>query len=283
MTAPAAGWARRAHALRVIHPLPSAINALLVVALATTAGAQPGPALALGMAMLAFQAAIGAINDVSDADRDRVAKPSRPIPAGAISASTATRLGALCACVGLLISAAFGSVVALLGAAGLACGLAYDTVLGRRGLGWLCYAAAFPLLLAWTWEAAAGELPPGWPLLLPLAALAGPTIHLANSLADVESDERTGAVSLATRLGRRGALLALTWLTVVVWALAWAVLLSLGSLSREAGLAAAGATLMAGIGLTASWQRSATVRQAGWLLQAVALAILALAWVVAAT
>ena len=60
------------------------------------------------------------------------------------------------------------------------------------GAGWLCFAAALPLLLAWTWLAAAGSLPPGWPFLLPLAALAGPALHLANSLVDVDSDAQTG-------------------------------------------------------------------------------------------
>jgi 4-hydroxybenzoate polyprenyltransferase len=283
MSASAAPRPWRITALRVIHPLPCAINALLVTALAMVAGAPGSVAVVLGSAMLAFQASIGAVNDVSDADRDRIAKPWKPIPAGRVSARTATLLAVVSGCLGLVISAAFGPMVLILGAVGLACGLAYDIVLGQRGLGWICYMVAFPTLLAWTWLAAAGELPPGWPLLLPLAALAGPAIHLANSLVDVEMDASVGATSLATRLGRRRALLALTWLTTLVWVLAWAVLLSLGSVPREAGLAAVGASLMAGVGLAASWQRSGAIRQAGWLLQAVALAILALAWVVAAT
>jgi 4-hydroxybenzoate polyprenyltransferase len=283
MSASAAQRPWRSTALRVIHPLPCAINALLVTALAMVAGAPGSVAVVLGSAMLAFQASIGAVNDVSDADRDRIAKPWKPIPAGRVSARTATLLAVVSGCLGLVISAAFGPMVLILGGVGLACGLAYDIVLGQRGLGWICYMVAFPTLLAWTWLAAAGELPPGWPLLLPLAALAGPAIHLANSLVDVETDARVGATSLATRLGRRRALVALTWLTTLVWVLAWAVLLSLGSVPREAGFAAVGASLMAGVGLAASWQRSGAIRQAGWLLQAVALAILALAWVVAAT
>jgi 4-hydroxybenzoate polyprenyltransferase len=263
--------------------VPSAINALLVTALAAAAGA-PGPvAVLLGGAMFAFQACIGTTNDVCDAERDRIVKPWKPIPAGSISVRTATMLALVAGCLGFVISVAFGPVVALLGAVGLACGLAYDAALGSRGLGWICYLVAFPTLLAWTWVAAAGDLPPGWPLLLPLAALAGPAIHLANSLVDVEADARVGAASLATRLGHRRALIALTALTILVWVLAWAVLLSLGDLSREAGFAVAAASVLAGIGLAASWQRSGAARQAGWLLQAVALAILALAWVVIAT
>jgi geranylgeranylglycerol-phosphate geranylgeranyltransferase len=251
---------------------------MLVVALASIAGASAAVALTLGVAMLALQMAIGAINDSSDVEQDRIAKPWKPIPAGVISAATTTRLGIVSACIGLGISALFGPLVLLLGAAGLACGLAYDTVLGRRGVGWLCYAAAFPLLLAWTWLAAAGSLPPGWPLLLPLAAIAGPTIHLANSLVDVEADERSGAGSLATRLGRPRALRALSVLSFLIWGLAWLVLLSLPGLPVEAALAAASASAMAGVGLLSSWQSAGRMRQAGWLLQAVALALLAVAW-----
>ena len=57
-----------------------------------------------------------------------------------------------------------------------------------------------------------------------LAALAGPAIHLANSLVDVGSDERVGRPSLATQLGPSSArkMLAIPTATIVV--LAWATL-----------------------------------------------------------
>ena len=113
----------------------------------------------------------------------------------------------------------------------------------RVGLGWLCFAAALPLLLAWTWLAAAGTLPPGWPFLLPLAALAGPALHLANSLVDVGVDVRTGRPSLATRLGPRSAKVALAILMATILVLAWATLASVGAtrsirsmIPRSAGL-----------------------------------------------
>ena len=269
--------------LRVIHPLPSALNTALVIALAIVAGASLLEAGLLGLAMLGFQASIGALNDVVDADRDRLAKLTKPIPAGVIDRRGATIVSMAGAAVGLVISAGFGLPVLILGAAGYGCGLAYDLVMRRRGQGWICFAGAFPLLLAWTWMAAAGSLPPGWPLLLPLAALAGPTIHLANSLVDMGADEQAGVTSLATSLGEDRAPLVLTILTTVIYALAWVILRWLADLHTAALLAATAATLCAGLGVSLSWRSATRAREQGWLLQATGLALLAVAWAAAAS
>ena len=269
-------WPWRVHRLAFVHPLPSLINAMLVIALASLAGASLAEALVLGIAMLGFQTSIGALNDIVDADRDRLTKPAKPIPAGAIDRRMAVLVVFGGGALGLLISAAIGPTVLALGAAGYACGLAYDLRLRERGLGWACFAAAFPLLLAWTWLAAAGEPPPGWPLLLPLAALAGPMIHLANGLADLEADARTGAPSLALALGRPRALRLLTVLTLVVQLLAWFVLLVV-DLPAGALALAAGASLLGWVGVALTW-RGERPAQAGWLCQAVSVALLAVAW-----
>jgi 4-hydroxybenzoate polyprenyltransferase len=269
--------------LRIIHPLPSALNTALVVAIATVAGAPPVEAGLLGLAMLGFQASIGALNDVVDADHDRRSKLMKPIAVGAIGRRGAIIVALAGAAVGLIVSAGFGLPVLILGAAGLGCGLAYDLVMRQRGLGWLCFAGAFPLLLAWTWVGAAGSLPPGWPMLLPLAALAGPTIHLANSLVDLEADAQAGVTSLATRLGGERAPFALAIATTVIYVLAWAILIWLAAPPTAALLTAAAATLCAGLGVSLSWRSAARAREQGWLLQATGLALLAVAWVAAAS
>ena len=269
--------------LRIIHPLPSALNTALVVAIATVAGASLSEAGLLGLAMLGFQASIGALNDVVDADHDRLSKLTKPIPAGAIGRRGAIIVALAGAAMGLVISAGFGLAVLILGAAGYGCGLAYDLVMRQRGLGWLCFAGAFPLLLAWTWVAAAGSLPPGWPMLLPLAALAGPTIHLANSLVDLETDAQAGVTSMATRLGPERAPFALAIATTAIYVLAWAILIWLAAPPTAALLTAATATLCAGLGVSLSWRSAARAREQGWLLQATGLALLAVAWVAAAS
>ncbi|HZW01289.1 MAG TPA: UbiA family prenyltransferase, partial [Candidatus Deferrimicrobium sp.] len=132
------------------------------------------------------------------------------------------------------------------------------------------------------WMAAAGSLPPGWPLLLPLAALAGPTIHLANSLVDLDADERTGLTSLATSLGEDRAPLVLTILTASIYVLAWVILLWTTDPPTAALLAASAGTLCAGLGVGLSWRSGSRAREQGWLLQATGLALLAVAWVAAA-
>ncbi len=268
--------------LRVIHPLPSALNVALVMTLALVAAAPPSQVTLLGLAMLGFQASIGALNDVVDLEHDRPAKATKPIPAGFIGRRTALAMAAVGAAAGLAISASFGPEVLLLGAAGYGCGLAYDLVMRRQGLGWICYAGAFPLLLAWTWMAAAGSLPPGWPLLLPLAALAGPTIHLANSLVDVEADRRAGLTSLATSLGEDRAPLVLTILNGIIYGLAWTILLGRPALPAAALVAAALATFCAALGVSLSWRSTRMERELGWLLQAAGIALLAVAWTSAA-
>ena len=255
----------------------------MVAALAFVAGATPGLALALAIAMFGFQAAIGALNDVMDAEADRLVKPSKPIPAGAISVPAALALGGVGAGVGLAISFGLGPLVGLLGAAGLASGIVYDLLPRRWGLGWLCFIPAFPLLLAWTWIAASGELPPAWPLLLSVAALAGPMISLGNGLVDREADVRTGRSGLAVVLGQRRGWQVLVVLTVLIHGLAWSALVVLARTPPEPAtlLLAAAATLLAIVGLAGSARPEARWREAGWLLGAVGLGALAVAWVAA--
>jgi 4-hydroxybenzoate polyprenyltransferase len=264
--------------LSVVHPVPSVINATLVAALAIVAGATAATVVALAVAMLGFQFSIGALNDVVDAKADVGREPSKPIPAGLVPVPIAAIIVVVGAAVGLMISAMFGITVAILGALGYGSGVAYDVPMRRRGLGWLCFAAAFPLLLTWTWVAAAGSLPPGWPFLLPVASLAGPALHLANSLVDMDADAGADRRSLATRLGSDRARWALAILMSAILALAWATVLFAGAVSSQAVAAASIATIAVAAGVALSWQEGTVSREAGWLLQAIGLATMAVAW-----
>jgi 4-hydroxybenzoate polyprenyltransferase len=264
-------------ALAVVHPLPSTINALLVLGLAMLAGSDATTALWLALGMLGYQVSIGALNDVVDADLDRASKPEGPIPRGLVSPELALAIVVAGGLLGSLVSAGFGLLVLLVGSAGYACGLAYDTVVRRTRWAWLCFSVALPLLLAWTWLAAAGSLPPGWPLLLPMAALAGPALHLANGIVDIEADQRVGRASLASRLGVERARRVLAVLTAAIYAIGIVALATLGG--SGAALAGLAAGLPAALGLALSWQAPAPARELGWLAQAVGLALLALVWV----
>ena len=261
-----------------MHPLPSAINAGLVFGLALVAGSEAPVAVVLGVAMFGYQASIGSLNDLVDADRDRQAKPGSPIPAGLVSRRLAMGIAIVGGALGTAVSAAFGAAVLAAGSAGYGCGLAYDLFMRRWGWGWLCFALALPLLLVWTWLAAAGSLPRAWPILLPVAALAGPTLHLANSLADADEDRRSGTRSLTVALGVERAQRLLAALVTTVYLLAWVTLAWLAPLSVTAAVTAVGATLLAGLGVTLSRRTDSRAREAGWLVQAVGLAVLAVAW-----
>jgi 4-hydroxybenzoate polyprenyltransferase len=275
---PAARLRRAALALTVLHPVPSLLDALLVAALAVVAGAALSVAGVLAFAMLGFQVSIGSLNDLVDADADRRAGRTKPIPSGVVSKRAAGTIVVAGGAVGLLISAWFGLAVLLLGALGYGCGIAYDVSLRRRGLGWLCFSIALPTLFGWVWLAVPGGLPQSWPLLMLLATLAGPAIHLANNLADVDLDRTAGAPSLADRLGVDRARRLLLLLMVIIYACAWLLLWLAGPAAPGLALGLA-ASVLAGLGIAASWAGSRALRQAGWLAQAGGLALLALAWV----
>jgi 4-hydroxybenzoate polyprenyltransferase len=267
-------------AVALVHPFPSAVNAALVFALFLVAGGTPQGAVALGLGMLGLQFAIGAVNDLADAHADAAAKPWKPIPSGLVSRRAATGVALAGVLVALGAYAVNGPLAFTLALAMLGCGLAYDLGLKDAGLGWLCYAVAFPLLPLSTWLVAAGTLPPRAELLVPVAVLAGPTLQLANGLVDLERDRATGIRSLSLWLGRRDSIIALAALSAAVYGVAWISLL--GSGPPVAALAAVGlATASAGAGIVLSAAARPEVRERGWQLQVVGIALLGGGWLVA--
>jgi 4-hydroxybenzoate polyprenyltransferase len=193
----------RINALRIVHPFPSFLVAGLTAALAAVAAEDDRWLLAvwLGLAMLSYQFAIGITNDIADADLDRVDKPWKPLPSGAVSRTTASRLAFTFVLGGLVLSFPLPLGAFLVGVLGLACGLGYNVGLKRTPLSWLPYAIAFPLIPMWAFLAAGA-----WDHLLwwalPLGILLGLSLHLANQLPDIlaEQDRVGGA---AHHLGPR--------------------------------------------------------------------------------
>lgn len=264
--------------LAVLHPFPSLLNSLLVLGLAMVAAADLLVAGALALAMLGLQFSIGAANDYFDADLDALSKPSKPIPAGLLSRPAAALIAAGCGAFALWVAAIFDLFVLAMAAAMLAAGLAYDALLKRGPWGWIAYAVAFPILPLYAWYGAAGELPPRYELLLPVAALAGPALQLANGLVDVERDRAAGIETLVGRLGRSAARRLMAALLMLVHGIAWLTLIS-GEVAPAPAMAALviGSGLAAvGIGLSTSSDQ--VRREQGWKAQAVAIALLALGW-----
>jgi 4-hydroxybenzoate polyprenyltransferase len=246
-----------------------------VFALALIAGADGTRALLLAAGMLGMQFCIGTVNDLFDETVDRGAKPWKPVAAGIVSRRGAWTVAVLAGGGGLAIAAAAGPALALMWVTMLACGLLYDVRLKCTAWAWLCFSVAFAILPVYAWYGAAGTFPPRPEFLLPLAALAGPLIQISNGLSDLERDSAAGIATLATRLGRRGALAAMALLLVLVHGLAWLTLPHPEPISLLQ-LAAASTIAILGLGLSAS-PRPAW-RETGWMVQALAIALLGLAW-----
>ncbi len=275
-------------AVRVVHPVPSLVNAALVVALAIVAAAHAGGApssrvvavAALGLGMLGLQFCIGATNDYVDAQSDARSKPSKPIPSGLISSGAVRMVALACGGEALVVAGMFGPLVLAMAAAMLAAGLTYDLWLKPTPLAWLCFSIAFPILPVYAWFGMTGQLPPNWGMLLPMAALAGPAIQLANGLVDLDADERAGLTTLAVRLGRRRVVALMSAILIVIHVLAWSTLAH--SPSAVAVAAVASGSLLAITGVALSARVSAPWREAGWQAQCLGIAALATGWLLAA-
>lgn len=265
-----------ASALAVLHPFPSALNGVLVVLVALVAGGPWSTAAALGAGMLCLHLAIGGLNDIVDAPHDERVKPGKPIPAGKLNPRAAWLLTGCAAGAGLMISSAHGPVTALLGAVVLGAGVAYDVALKPTPFASIPYAVAFTVLPLYAWYGAAGGPPPQAEFLLPVAALTGPALQLANGLVDLEADQAAGLRGPAVILGRVRATVMLILLQAVIHGLAWLSVAGQGP-SVPAVVALAAGTTCAGVGvrLTAGRERG---RERGWRLQAAGIVCLAFGW-----
>lgn len=241
--------------VRLVHPAPAAAVVLLSAALASILSAEAGLAPLGGrvvwtvLAVLGSQILTGALNDWSDRARDAAVQPSKPIPSGAVSASTALAVAAL----GLLLQLVASIPIGL---AGLAVGLvasgsaaAYNLALSRTPLSVLPYLVSFGLLPIWI---AAGvgvplERVAVAPLLVaPFAAAA----HLANTARDFDADAALGSRNLAQVLGRRRSFALAYGLSVGIGAGVGAFLLRDGAVEAPALILGAGGILAVAQGIT---------------------------------
>jgi 4-hydroxybenzoate polyprenyltransferase len=228
--------------------------------------------------MTALQASIGAFNDLVDAPRDATGQPWKPIPAGAVSPSTAKVVTAASALLGLVLLAPVGPVPVVLGLVVLAIGYAYDLVLKGTRWSWAGFALGIPVLPVFAWFGATGTLPGAFLFLVPAAALAGASLALANSLVDLDEDRASGTLSLAGEWGSgrtRGVAATLVGIVALV-AVALAAERSVDA-SGVAAIAAAGAVATGATRWLGSDRRS--VRERAWEIEAAGVGLLAALWV----
>jgi 4-hydroxybenzoate polyprenyltransferase len=261
----------------LVHPFPSTLDAVAAATVALIAGAGASVAVRLALGMLGLQFAIGAANDLADASRDRVGRPDKPIPAGLVNPHHAVAVLLVASFAGLWAAGSVGVAALVVGTVGLADGLIYDFRLKGTAISWVPFALGVGLLPVYAWFGAAGVLPPIFWGIVPLAFVAGATLALANSLADLERDLLAGAASVATALGRGRALvgsaftLGLLQLAVVTSSVV------VGPLPASLAAELAGAAL-GWLGLRSAASPNERARRLGWEVQAVGVVVMGAGW-----
>ena len=70
--------------VRLAHPLPTLLNALVAAALTTTAGGSTSQAALAALTMLGIHTSIGAMNDLLDRERDK-GRAEKPLVGGSVT------------------------------------------------------------------------------------------------------------------------------------------------------------------------------------------------------
>ena len=263
--------------IRLTHPFPILLDGVATASFAAIAGAEPAVAGRLGLAMLALQASIGALNDIIDAPADGGLKPGKPIPAGVVPVNLAWVVAVVSAVSGCVMAVPSGWAAVGLAVLILAIGYGYDLRAKGTAWSWLPFALGIPLLPVFAWVGATGGVPSAFALLLPSAVAAGAALAIANARADQERDTAAGLDSVALRLGA-----AASWVVHAVL-LGAVTLVAVGSLGAR-GVAASGlasaiaAALVIGLGVVVSRADAPASRERGWELEAIGVALLAAAW-----
>jgi 4-hydroxybenzoate polyprenyltransferase len=247
-----------------------------VAAFALLAGGPADGAARAGLSMTLLQLGIGTTNDIVDAPHDAGRKAGKPIPAGAVPVAGARALAVGLFVAGIGLAWTVEPRLAALSLVVIAIGLAYDLRLKGTAWSWLPFAIGIPLLPVSGWLAARGTLDPAFAILVPAAVAGGAALAIGNSLVDVERDRAAGRTSVAAALGAGPAarLEAVLFLLVATGA----------AVSAGAGRPLSVALAMAGLGLVPVVAALAGVdgrprrRELAWRIEAVGVAILAVAW-----
>ena len=265
-------------AVRLVHPAPTLAVVALSAALGAILLAQVGrplndPRLLLVVvSVLGSQVATGALNDWADRDRDRLAQPDKPLPAGELSPRSALVIAATGFGLQAVTSLALSPTTFAIGSAAVASATAYNLWLSRTPLSVLPYLVSFCLLPIWI----AAGVGVAFERVAGAALLAGPfaaAAHLANTTRDFDVDAAVGSRALAQTIGRGRAF-------VLAWTLAIGVGVAVGWAFAVTGRLTVATAALGLVGLVAVAQGIAGPRQLwyGILVAAVAWTV---AWAVA--
>ena len=192
------------------HPGPVLFHIVAVAVFALLA-AWPGfvwsTIILVVAAHAAMQVSIAMLNDYCDRKADALVKKTKPIPSGLVRPREALVAGLGMIVLMMLLLLPLNKLGLLVSLVYLALGQAYNLGLKSTPLSGVVFALAIPLIPVYAYVAQGRTLPVLlW--LIPVGALLGVALNLANSLPDIEEDAGAGAHTLAVVLGVRSSLLA---------------------------------------------------------------------------
>ncbi|MBV9690291.1 MAG: UbiA family prenyltransferase [Ktedonobacteraceae bacterium] len=158
-------------------------------------------------AHLAMQLSIAVLNDYFDRQRDMLSKKNKPIVRGLVRPREALITGLLLILIMLLLLLPLNPLALLVSLLYLALGQGYNLGLKATPLSGIVFALAIPLIPVYAFVGV-GRIVPFVFWLVPVAALLGVSLNLANSLPDIEEDAASHARTLAVVLGVRGSFIA---------------------------------------------------------------------------
>ena len=188
------------------HPIPVLFHTIAIAVFALVA-AWPrfnwGVIALVIAAHLAMQLSIAVLNDYCDRRLDMLGKKHKPIPLGLVRPREALLFGLLLIVVMVLLLLPLNRLALLVSCVYLALGQGYNFGLKSTPLSGIVFALAIPLIPLYAFLGV-GHVLPVILWLVPVAALLGITLNLANALADIDEDAANGARTLAVVFGALG-------------------------------------------------------------------------------
>jgi 4-hydroxybenzoate polyprenyltransferase len=187
------------------HPLPVLFHLLAVTIFALLATYPHITWNIVGLivaAHAAMQLSIAVWNDYCDRQVDASAKKNKPIPRGLIRPQEAFIIGLLLMVIMVFLLLPLNPLALCISLLYLALGQSYNFGLKSTPWSGIVFALAIPLIPVYAFVAS-GRIIPFIFWLVPVAALLGLALNLANSLPDIEDDRANNAHTLAVVLGVR--------------------------------------------------------------------------------
>jgi 4-hydroxybenzoate polyprenyltransferase len=185
------------------HPGPVLFHAIAVALFALLAGWSHiawSIFVLVVVAHVVMQLSIAVSNDYCDRERDALSKKNKPIVSGLVRPQEALITAIVLMIVMVLLLLPLNPLALLVSLLYLACGQSYNLGLKSTPFSGIVFAVMFPLIPVYAFVGM-GRIIPFIFWQIPIAALLGIVINLANSLPDIEEDAASHAHTLAVVLG----------------------------------------------------------------------------------